>query len=227
MNTLEKVKAFLEPGDVINDTGGECIWYKPWTCIAKWGIQGYQKRLFGKDSDYRPTHTVLYFAPDQIFSATTPTVRWETLEQVVEKGFTVYRYNRSEYVDSHVEIMLNAASQFIGRPYDYGDLMDFMICELLGYTHVRKVRLFEFSRKYMVCSTSVRAVQEKLRKNLEADDDFTFPRLFNKLNPEKWTEKEMQAFERTDVEMTTPAHYSNSAWFEGEFTRVCGSGDFE
>ncbi len=227
MTKLEKVKAILKPGDVINNTGGKCIWYKPWNCIAKWGIQYYQKRLFGKKSDYKPTHTVLYFSPDKILSTTTPKVRWETLEERISEGFTVYRYSKKEYSDRHIEIMFNEASKLIGLSYDVGDLVDMMICQLLGYDHARKVRWFEFSRKKMVCSTSVRAIQEKLRKTLEAEDDFSFPRLFNKLNPEKWSEKDIADFTRTDVEMTSPAHYSNSEWYEGEFSKICSLQDFE
>ncbi len=78
----------------------------------------------------------------------------------------------------------------------------------------------------MVCSTSVRAILEKPRKTLEEDDDSSFLRLFNKLNPEKWSAEAIADFERTDVEMTTPAHFSNSEWFDGEFKKICSWEDF-
>jgi hypothetical protein len=93
--------------------------------------------------------------------------------------------------------MHKVAEDLIGREYDVGDLFDFMICGLLGYDSVRKVRFFELSRKNLVCSTSVRTIQEKLRKTLEQEGDFSFKRLFNTLNPDKWSSRKIEKFERT------------------------------
>jgi len=226
MGKLEKVKELIRPGDVIN-TIGEDVWYKPWTWIPNKGIQLYQRWLFGRNSSYKDTHTTMYFGDDKVFSTTYPKAKWETLEHRVDMKFTVYRYAFSEYTDEHIDIMYNVAKDLIGLDYDVGDLFDFMICKVLGYDSVRKVRLFEMSRKKFVCSTSVRTIQEKLRKSLEEKGDLTFKRLFNTLNPDKWSRRKIEKFERTDVEMTTPAHYANSLWFEGEFKRVCGWQDFE
>lgn len=227
MDKFEQLKSLLKPGDVITNAGGISIWYKPWTLVLNKSIQGFQKKLFGKESNYMPTHAMLYFAPDKVFSMTTPHCKWETLEDRAKTGFIVYRYRPQTYSDQHLEIMRQAADEMIGMPYDYGDLLDFMINGLLGYTSVRKIRWFEFSRQKMICSTAVRTIQEKLRKTLEAEGDFSFPRLFNQLNPAKWPTEEVAKFVRTDVEMTTPAHYANSAWFENEFERICSWPDFE
>jgi len=221
MDKFEKLKSLLKPGDVVNDIGGHFIWTKPWTWVLEKAIQHYQRKLFGDDADYLPTHCMLYFAPDKVFSMTTPCGKWETLEERREKAFAVYRYTRQPYSDRHLEIMYQTTMELIGMSYDYGDLLDFMINGLLGYTHVRKINWFELSRKKMVCSTSVRAIQEKLRQTLEAEGDFSFPRLFDQLNNSKWSSQVIDEFERTDVEMTTPGHYANSAWFSGEFEKVC------
>lgn len=223
---IEEIKSIIKPGDVIN-IDGKAKWWKIWTKITHWGIRFYQRRLFGKESNYRDTHTTLYFSLDKVFSTTTPKARWETLEHQLERKFTVYRYNIREYSGEHIKFMEEIASTLIDLEYDVGDLVDFLIGGLLGYQHVRKIRLFEFSRKKMVCSTSVRAIQENLRKTLEEDDDFSFPRLFNKLNPEKWSQEEIEKFEKTDVEATTPAHYANSSWFESEFAKVCSWRDLK
>ncbi len=217
---IEDIKSMIEPGDVIN-IEGKTKWWKIWNKITHWGIRFYQRRLFGKESNYKDTHTTLYFAPDKIFSTTVPRARWETLDHQLEQKFTVYRYKRQDYSEEDVQFMEDISATLIDIGYDIGDLVDFLIGGFLGYDHVRRVRIFEFSRKKMVCSTSVRTIQENLRKILEEDGDFSYPRLFNKLNPEKWTLEDIANFERTDVEATTPAHYANSDWFEGEFEKVC------
>lgn len=217
---IEEIKSIIKPGDVIN-IDGKAKWWQIWNKIAHWGIRFYQRKLFGKESNYRDTHTTLYLSPHKVFSTTTPRSRWETLDHQLEQRFTVYRYKIRDYSDEHIQFMEDIAATLIDLGYDVGDLVDFLIGGLLGYQHVRKIRLFEFSRKKMVCSTSVRAIQENLRKILEEDGDFSFPRLFNKLNPEKWPQEEIEKFERTDVEATTPAHYANSDRFEGEFEKVC------
>jgi len=225
MNTLQRVRKIIRPGDVIN-TIGENIWYKPVTWVPNLGIQLYQRWVFGSSAMFRDTHTTMYFGDDEVFSTTFPRVKWETLEQRIRMKFTLYRYAWATYTDKHIEIMRSVAKDLIGSDYDVGDLFDIMVCKILGYDSVRRVRLFEFSRKQLVCSTSVRTIQEKLRKTLEREDDFSFKRLFNSLNPDKWTPKQVERFTQTDVEMTTPAHYANSAWYSGEFERVCGWQDF-
>jgi len=151
---------------------------------------------------------------------TTPKDKWETLEERCQSGFTVFRYTRQAYSERHLEIMYQTASELVGQPYDFGDLLDIMISGILGYTHVRKIRWFEFSRQKMVCSSAVRTIQEKLRQTLEAENDFTFPRLFNQLNSSVWSEEHLKDFQRTDVEMTTPAHYANSQCCENEFEKI-------
>ena len=221
MENYDKLVSLLKPGDVINKHADKLKWSDPLNSFIQWGIQRYQKSLFGKVSDYKFTHTVLYFSPEQILSTTAPQVEWETLEHRCHTPFTVYRFKKHEYNEEHIKIMYDAASEMIGLKYDIGDILDLVINSILGYKYTRKYRWFEFSKKQMVCATSVRAIQEKLRKILDDKKDYTFSRLFNKLNSNKWSAKDLKKFERTDVEMTTPAHYSNSDWFEGEFEKIC------
>ena len=81
--------------------------------------------------------------------------------------------------------------------------------------HTRRYLLDEYPRK--------------LRKTLEetmGEDQSPFSRLFNKLNPDKWSAEDIAKFVRTDVEMTTPGHYANSGWFESEFRKICSWRDF-
>ena len=226
MTRLKKVRELIKPGDVIS-IDEKAPWYDLFGMVGHAGIRCYQRRLFGKGSFWRPTHTTLYFSDTEIFSMTLPVGVWETLEHQVKQRFFVHRYTKRKYEDKHLAIMYDAAKSLLGRKYDIGDLLDMALNQILGYDYNRKIRFFEFSRRQMVCSTSVRTIQEKLRKELEKEGDFSFPRLFNKLNPEKWSEKELRKFTRTDVEMTTPAHYTNSGWFESEFQQICCWKDFE
>ena len=114
MSNFDKLKSLLKPGDVINNDGGRFIWYQPWTGVLNWAIQQYQKDLFGKESDYAPTHTLLYFSPEQIFSMTTPKGKWETLEERCQSGFTVFHYTKHAYSERHLEIMYQTASELVG-----------------------------------------------------------------------------------------------------------------
>jgi len=221
MNKLERVRSIIQPGDVINNEGADCIWYKPFNCLLTKTIQFYQKRIFGYDADNRSTHSSIYFAEDKVFSARTPRTLWESLQERVDTKFVIYRYTPIAYTDKHLDIMYNTALEMLHLPYDVGDLLDIMISTILGYDNVRRIRWFEFSKRYTVCSTAVRTIQEKLRKSLEAEGDFSIQRLFDKLNPAKWKEQKLEKFIRTDVEMTTPAHYANSEYFSGEFKLIC------
>jgi len=225
MNTTEIVSRIIKPGDVISLDESSTLRH-PFKFMGLKGIRTYQKELFGEDSDWRPTHTVMYFADDRVFSMTYPVARWESLEYQTRQKFKVLRYTKRRYTDKNIKMMFETASGLIGSKYDIGDLLDIMINKMLGYAHQKKISVFEFSKNFKVCSTAVRAIQEKLRKDLEEQGDFTFERLFDKLNPEKWDPSEIKGFSRTDVEMTTPAHYTNSEWFDYEFITVCSWRDF-
>lgn len=219
MNKLEKIRSIIRPGDVINSEG-KCTWKRPFSCFVGKIIQFYQKNLFGSEADFNSTHSTIYFADDMVFSTTTPRTHWEYLEARLNTRFKIYRYVPLQYTDKHIDIMFKTAQSMIDLPYDIGDLFDIMVSQILGYNHVRGINWFEFSQRYTVCSTAVRTIQEKLRKTLENEGDFSIPRLFNELNPEKWDEKDRKKFTQTDVEMTTPAHYANSDYFSGEFKLI-------
>jgi len=226
MNPCEIVSKIIKPGDVISLDESSTM-RSPFKFIGLRSIRTYQKELFGEEADYRPTHTVFYFSDDKVFSMTYPVARWETLEYQTKQKFKVMRFTKQRYTDRHLQMMFETASHFIGSKYDIGDLLDIMINKILGYPHEKKISVFEFSKNFKVCSTAVRTIQEKLRKDLEKEGYYGFNRLFDKLNPEKWSPDEIEKFKRTDVEMTTPAHYTNSEWFDFEFITVCSWKDFK
>jgi len=201
----EKTKLFfggLEPGDVIL-IEGSAKWYQIGTKFIHMMIRWYQRRLFGRKSNWKDTHAMLYLTPHFVFSMDFPHGKWEKIQHVLERKFSVYRGRYVRYEKFRCELW-EIAHRIVPRSYDVGDLLDFLISGILGYTRIRKIRIFEFSRRHMTCSVAVRAIFERLRKDEELKGNFLIPRLFDKI----------------DVEMTTPAHFANSCKYACEFTKI-------
>jgi len=117
--------------------------------------------------------------------------------------------------------MINAAREIVGTDYDLGQLLDIAINDILGYEHQRRLTIFDFGRKKKVCSVGVRVVFEYLHQvKIETEDSPPGKWLFDKLNPKKWSEKDIQKFRGTDVEATAPAHFANSDYFQHEFELI-------
>jgi len=200
--TRQEIIMLLKPGDVIL-IEGSAKWYRLITKFIHFMICWYQRRLFGKKSHYKDTHAMLYLTPHVIFSMDFPSGKWEKIQYVFNQKFTVYRSRYVNYEKFRTELY-DIAIRIIYRPYDVGDLLDFLISGILGYTRIRKIRFFEFSRRYMTCSVAVRSIFERLRKDKELENNFTIPKLFRDI----------------DVEMTTPAHFANSDKYAYEFKKI-------
>ena len=200
--TKQEIIILLKPGDVIL-IEGSAKWYQIGTKFIHFMIRWYQKRLFGKKSHYKYTHVMLYFSPYFIFSMDFPAGKWEKIQYVLNQKFTVYRGRYVRYEKFRSELY-EIAMRIVHRPYDVGDLLDFLISGILGYTRIRKIRFFEFSRRYMTCSVAVRSIFERLRKDEELKENFIIPKLFSDI----------------DVEMTTPAHFANSCKYACEFRKI-------
>jgi len=200
--TKQKIIMGLKPGDVIL-IEGSAKWYRLITKFIHFMIRWYQRRLFGRKSHYKDTHAMLYLTPYFIFSMDFPVGKWETIQYVLNQKFTVYRGRYVNYEKFRSELY-EIAKGIVYRPYDVGDLLDFLISGILGYTRIRKIRFFEFSRRYMTCSVAVRSIFERLRKDEELKNNFMIPKLFSDI----------------DVEMTTPAHFANSCKYACEFRKI-------
>ncbi len=200
--TKQEIIMLLKPGDVIL-IEGSAKWYRLITKFIHFMIRWYQRRLFGRKSKYKDTHAMLYLAPCFVFSMDFPAGKWEKIQYVLEQKFTIYRSRYVNYGKFRSELY-EIAKLIINRPYDVGDLLDFLISGILSYRRTRKIRFFEFSRRYMTCSVAVRTIFERLRKHQKYDGNFIIPKLFRGV----------------DVEMTTPAHFANSGWFSFEFTKI-------
>lgn len=149
-------------GDVLLTYGKGGFW--PPRRLFLWvvyrAIREYQKAKWRRN--YRATHCRV-FLDGQFFEATAPVCRWVTLGELAleKKDWNVVRWAGvaygSEYV-LNVPAMLTVAEKLIGTPYDKGDLIDFGLAGLLGWS-TKYIRIFgDRAKKYRVCSTAAAAV---------------------------------------------------------------------
>jgi len=216
-NALNSLKRNLKPGDIINIDGYDKI-LEPWNIVTHKCVRSHQKHLFGPLSNYHDTHTMMYFGPDKVFSVTAPKTRWETIEKHAENRFTILRYTKKQFTDHDIAIMYNTALKIIDTKYDYGQLLDIAINQILGYDNIIKYKWFDMGKKRMVCSVGCRTIMEDLRHQQEIEGTIAIERLFNKLNEMHWTQHQIDEFTRVDVECTSPGHFSNTNWFDREYT---------
>ena len=220
----EKIKPLIKPGDVINfDTKTD--WYNLHLKVAYWGIRTHQRELFGLNSRWRDTHTMLYLDDEKILSVEPIHARWAKLQNFYNDRITVWRFSKRDLSPDDIKIMEQAAEPLIGTVYDVGQLLDIAINAVLGYPHVIKYRVFDFSQYCKVCSVGVRICFEHLRKTLNLYGHESFPRLFSTFKFDTWPMRLVVAEDNTeckgvDVEATAPAHFANSHDFDNEFEMV-------
>ncbi len=211
----------LKPGDVVNQVSMGHHWWEFWLTLAELAIRHYQKSLFGKNSDWRDTHTMLFFDADNTFSVELPKATLKPLETYCLTELSIFRINLIELTEEHLVIMRQTANDIKGTDYDIGQLLDIAINKILGYEYQRKVKLFDFGKKKKVCSVGVRAVFEKLfQVAIRNQQNNARYWLFNELNSKKWPVEKIQEYRGTDVEMTIPAHFANTSFFASEFELI-------
>lgn len=208
---------FIRPGDVVNQSG-DYEWWQFWYAIGYWFIRKFQKKLFGKESNWKDTHTMLFLDEEHTFSVETPKAIIKPLKDYCLSDLSIYRLREIELTSEHIAKLWEAAEHIKGSDYDYGQLLDILINGIMGYDHQRRLSIFDFGRRKKVCSVGVRAAFEHLYKTMiNPDGDPPHKWLFGKLNPEKWSEEKQENFKGTDVEATSPAHFANSDYFQKEF----------
>jgi hypothetical protein len=217
----QSINELILPGDVIN-FDSKTAWYKILFRIAYWGIRRHHKRLFGRLGRWRDTHTMLYLDDDHVFSVEPPQCRWWKLKELNDEHISVWRYTKQGFSDHDIGIMCYAARQMIGRKYDKGQLVDFMINEAMGYPDRLKYHIFESGKKQKVCSTGVRVCFEYLRKMMPQSGR---KRLFSNYKDPAYEQsprvKHMNEKGRgVDVEATAPGHFANSHFFDDEFELI-------
>jgi hypothetical protein len=219
-SAFEAILKLIKPGDVVNQVG-EHKWWQFWLAITHAGIQWHQKKLFGKKSNWKDTHTMLYLDQDNTFSVELPRATMKPLREYCLSNLSIYRLCLTELTPDFVDTLKNAAMKIVGEDYDIGQLLDIAINDILGYDHLRRLKVFDFGRKKKVCSVGVRVAFEYLYKSkIKTESSRPGKWLFYELNPEKWQQKEIQKYQGTDVEATSPAHFANSDYFCHEFELI-------
>ena len=219
-SACESIGKVIQPGDVVTQIGHHEWWQLP-AVITHFSIQYYQRRLFGKSSNWKDTHAMLFLDAQNTFSIEMPRATLKPLKEYCLSNMSIYRLRLIELEPSHVELLQHAALEMVGEYYDIGQALDIFVNLMLGYEHKRRLKFFDMGRKKKVCSVGVRAAYEylyqiQLLKPPMAEGKW----LFNTLDPQKWPEKLLAEFNGTDVEKTAPAHFANSELFCHEFDLV-------
>lgn len=215
-STTAAILEVIKPGDVVNQVG-ERKWWQFWLAITYAAIRWYQRKLFGKGSNWKDVHTMLYFDEENTFSVEMPRATLKPLREYCLSNLSIYRLRLLKLSPGHIKTLKAAAQSMVGEGYDIGQLLDIAVCGLLGYDHRRVLSIFDFGRKKKVCSVGVRIALEYLGA---FRPETTGKWLFKTLNPEKWPPEAIQKYKGTDVEATSPAHFANSDYFSCEFGLV-------
>ena len=245
----ENIASVLRPGDVINSgwrsTLGAWLWppfYGFGRSYASWRIQRYQEQYFGSRSVYDSTHSRIYLGKGdevdpnkpEIFEVTVPRSQFVSLADICHEDLRLLRFSERILTPDDIQVMLNASQSIVGTEYDYGQLLDFLLHETLGYPK-GAFKLFDQGPKRKVCSTGVTTLFHHLRKVRESEGDKSIPRLFNIVDVNVWKKEGLydridqclvpdtrqgEPAIKTPIERTAPAHFENTRFFRKEFTLV-------
>jgi hypothetical protein len=245
--TVDCIRSTAREGDVINLDPAHPSFIDG---IGAAGIRFAQKKLFGEASNWRDSHSMIYFKNatikecigrhkkveeilgknelpfKEVFSVAPPKASFIPIEEFALDTVSVYRYAIRPLTPADIKIMLESTIDLLLTPYNYGMLLDIAIGEMHGYPFEQKTKIFDFGKKKKVCSVGVASVYQKWRKILKKQDPAeVLPRLFSKLNPEKWPDSKIVKEFRKDghgwnVESTYPAQFANTDFFNNEFGLV-------
>jgi len=219
-DACDSILQVIQPGDVVNQVG-DFKWWQFWLAIGSHVIQAHHKELFGKKSVWQHDHTMIFFDEDNTFSVEIPRATSKPLETYCLSNIAIYRFQFNPLTDVHIQFMRKISKRMLGECYDVGQLLDIFINGIMGYDHQRKVKVFDAGKKQRVCSVGIRVLFEKLfNEMIRPSDQPSGKWLFDKLNPDKWSQKDIKKFHGTDVEATSPAHFANSDFFQNEFELV-------
>ena len=225
---LASVTKYLQPGDVIN-ISGRSRWWKVWYHVADAGIRGNQKRIFGVQSNWHDTHSMIYLDPEHTLSVQPPRGTWRTPADYCLDRISIWRFTKhnGRFSKEEIDVMRKYAdAHLIDKRYDVGQLLDILVNRILGYNGVIKFRIFDWGKNLKVCSVGVRTLFEKLRKVLNQNGRPSYSKLFRKLNPlAPWPggvfpQSRVPDQYGVDVEATAPAHFANSRYFDNEFELI-------
>lgn len=219
-SAYESILKVIRPGDVVAQVGTH-RWWQLSALITHLAIQYYQRRLLGSDSNWHDTHVMLYLDENNTFSIEMPRATLKPLREYCLSNLSIYRLRLPELTPDFIETMKNTTNEMVGEYYDVGQALDIAINGILGYTHQRRLKIFDLGRERKVCSVGVRVAFEYLYKScIKIENSKSGKWLFQELNPGKFPEKITRNFTGTDVEVTAPAHFANSDYFFHEFDLI-------
>ena len=216
----ESILSIIKPGDVITWIGTH-KWWEIWSAIIHAGIQWQQRRMFGKNSNWKDTHAMFYLDASNTFSVELPKATTKHLREYCLANLSIYRLRLVDLTPAHVDTMREAVMDMVGEDYDIGQVLDIAINNILGFAHQRRLAFFDLGKKKKVCSVGVRTVFEYLyQEDIRSEKNLPGKWLFRELNKEKWPEKKIKDYKGTDVEATAPAHFTNTDYFCHEFELI-------
>lgn len=167
----------------------------------------------------------------KVFSVEPPVATFVSIEDFILDDITVYRCSIKEFNERDIELLLKGVLPIIGTKYDFGQLINILICQELGYPYDEKVKWFDLSGKKKVCSVGVAVGYQFMRKQLELQG-VNLPRLFSKLNEDKWEKDFIEKFNKDgahwNVENTYPCMFGlTMSHFNSEFYPVLRMRDGE
>lgn len=182
------------------------------TMVSKWGlnpikwilylaIHSWQKRFFGSGAYWKSTHVLICTGENELFEVTAPKSRFTNFEYLKEfRSYRIYQYGGQTLNALDLQTLRRIAEKINGSNYDYLDLLDFLVYEVLGYPKSNTkifTGIFGLGKKKMVCSTGIAVIWRSWRNTL-------YPAL-------------PKLFAGTPVELTSPAHFDN---YPSDFIRV-------
>lgn len=225
----KKILGYLQPGDVINFESCVDSWWDIAMSFALRLIVWDQKKVFGGNSRYKDHHTELFIDRDHIYSMEPPKGLYQNIEHICLDPIIIYRFTKHKFTKSDIKSMKEIADRLVGEPYDVPQLINILFNTILGFPNSDEIKLFKDG---YVCSVAIRTIFEKWRKkwNETHKDDKGYKkieRLFNSLNP--YLDPPGALVQRhhkgivkdgVEIEMTSPAHFANSAFYSHEFELV-------
>jgi hypothetical protein len=225
----EKILSYLQPGDIINFENCVDSWWDIAMSFALKLIVWDQKKVFGGNSRYKDHHTELFIDRDHIYSMEPPKGLYQNIEHICLDPITIYRFTKHKFNNRDIAEMKKISDQLVGVDYDIPQLLNILFNTLLGFPNSDKIKFF---KKGFVCSVAIRTIYEKWRKqwNKKHEDNKDFvkiERLFNTLNlhlnpPGALVQRHRKGIVKdgVEIEMTSPAHFANSAFYGHAFEMV-------
>ncbi|NPV02916.1 MAG: hypothetical protein HPY53_16200 [Brevinematales bacterium] len=223
-----RIRAALRPGDFVNFDAAMKSWWDIAESFAWKLIPWDQKKVFGGNSCFKDIHSVIYFDPDRTFSMEYPKGGvYNKLEDYCLDPIAIYRYQRREFDAQDIAIMIKHADKLIGVKYDLGLLVKILFETILDTGRHQRIRI---RKRSFVCSTAVRVIFENWRKvwNRTHPGQPRMHRLFDTFNGhlDAPYSRVRDLFYNglypngVEYEMTSPAHFANSAFYGHEFRLV-------